>query len=1149
MPDDFDPYHAWLGVPPKEQPCTHYRLLGLTIFEAEQDVIDAAAARQIAHVRTYQLKHPDEATRILRELVEAKSCLVNPERKAAYDQTLVETAAVNQVPAPPVETAPIESDPAPSDPVPSDSAIRQPRLRIQVQGDQESHRNTLNRRPKTNASATWLPKAFGGLGGISIAILLWWIIAGGDRSNFVTPSQIAVTSQDDKNSAASTHNEMPAAQDSGQDRVGKRTEINKPAGEIPESPSSEIVEVNSNDPNLDPSPVRSALNGSPPPLAIAPFNPAEAKAQQQAWSEYLNVPIEYTNDIGMKFTLIPPGEFLMGCTAAQNKLLLDYASRQISRPILFDSYQKNVIAISPQRKVRITRPFYLSVRETTVGQFEKITKNQQTANNTPARQITWNQATQFCQQLNEGASRESTYRLPTSAEWEMACRAGSLGLHYFENSGDPPNTNGEALAAKPSNEGPQAINPWGLRDMYGSLGEWTSDWWESPDATAGFDPAGPDSGDERVIRGSGWNNRAVSSTSVERSGGAPTTASTNIGFRVVLEISGEIPDASDNPNRLAANPATEPNPAKLPIPEKERLDSALIKFNQTFSSRKETVDKLRWPEQSTAFQDLAREVHELYEAESDITLKYLILERSVQWAIESADADLTEQHIAAFEQTFQIDGLAYRSDAASRWADISKTHYRGSQLIAARNRIVEWTVPLAKRFEQKERFDEAISLLNLASSLVGGSRDRQRMLRVLSRQIKTKSEQRAAILALEESVKQTPDAAKFSELGQYWCFDIGNWDRGLKYLAQGDDPTFSSAAKLDLETEEMGALQLPVAEAWYQIALKLKDDQQRHVAMRARGLLERSQASLQGIELKQAESQLEKLVEMTVGGATPAIAPFPANVAQDQQRAWAQSLNLPIEFTNSIGMTFVLIPPGDFTMGYNEPQTNFFPAHRVRLTRPYYLGKTELTVDQYNSLAKKQLINGVGSRPQIQNWTEATAFCEALTTYEKGQLYRLPTEAEWEFAHRAGRMDLPEPQQVQLALASGWYKSNSGGTLQPAAKKPANAWGLHDMFGNAGEWVHDLPYVFPMVPTRVDPRSPPDVSTATNSFKARGLPSPDGTRRITRGGSFNREVFDNRVVKWYRYTTRHSGFQSSDYGCTGARILLEIDVAAKPAQP
>ncbi len=105
MPDDFDPYHAWLGVPPKEQPCTHYRLLGLTIFEAEQDVIDAAAARQIAHVRTYQLKHPDEATRILRELVEAKSCLVNPERKAAYDQTLVETAAVNQVPAPPVETA------------------------------------------------------------------------------------------------------------------------------------------------------------------------------------------------------------------------------------------------------------------------------------------------------------------------------------------------------------------------------------------------------------------------------------------------------------------------------------------------------------------------------------------------------------------------------------------------------------------------------------------------------------------------------------------------------------------------------------------------------------------------------------------------------------------------------------------------------------------------------------------------------------------------------------------------------------------------------------------------------------------------------------------------------------------------------------
>lgn len=664
----------------------------------------------------------------------------------------------------------------------------------------------------------------------------------------------------------------------------------------------------------------------------------------------------------------------------------------------------------------------------------------------------------------------------------------------------------------------------------------------------GLDPVGPEVGETRVARGCGWNNTPVQYNSVERAGAAPTTTSTNIGFRVVLEISGEILDAFDNPDRLAVNPATVPNSAKIPVPNKELLDSALVRFNKTFADRKADIDKLPWPEQSNALQALAREVFELHQAESDTALKYTILERSVQWAIESADADLTEQHISAFERTFQVDGLQYRSDAASRWADISKAHFRGPMLIAARNRIVEWIIPLAKRFEQKERFDEAISLLDLAVSLVGGSRDQQRTLRVLSRQIKTKSEQRASMLALEESLKQTPDPGKFSKLGQYWCFEIGNWERGLAFLAQGDDPTYSSAAKLDLEAEKKGPRQLPVAEAWYQIALALKGEQQLRVAMRAKELLESSRSSLKGIELKQAESQLEKLIEMTVGDATPAIAPFPANIAQDQQRAWARRLNLPVEFTNSIGMTFVLIPPGEFTMGYNEPQTRFYPAHRVTLTRPYYLGKTELTVDQYESLTKKQLINGVDSRPHIQNWTEATAFCEALTSYEKGRLYRLPTEAEWEFAHRAGRMDLPEPQQVQLALASGWYETNSAGTLQPVAKKPANAWGLHDMFGNAGEWVQDFPYVFPMVPARVNPQSPPDVSTARNSFTARGLPSPDGTRRITRGGSFNRGVLDSGVVKWYRYTTRHSGFQSSDYGCTGARILLEIDVAAQPPQ-
>ena len=139
MPDDFDPYYAWLGIPPREQPCNLYRLLGLTIFEADLDVIEAAAARQIAHVRNYQLKHPEDATRVLQELAEAKSCLMNADRKIAYDETLVTPVAVEHVPPTvarnPIQSVSTQSAPVESIPIANDAATVQPGLQIQVQAD------------------------------------------------------------------------------------------------------------------------------------------------------------------------------------------------------------------------------------------------------------------------------------------------------------------------------------------------------------------------------------------------------------------------------------------------------------------------------------------------------------------------------------------------------------------------------------------------------------------------------------------------------------------------------------------------------------------------------------------------------------------------------------------------------------------------------------------------------------------------------------------------------------------------------------------------------------------------------------------------------------------------------------------------------
>jgi hypothetical protein len=89
MAESFDPYRKWLGIPKREQPPNHYRLLALDWFEEDPEVIDAAADRQMAHVRTYQGgRHADDSQRLLNELAAARVCLLNAEKKAAYDAQL-----------------------------------------------------------------------------------------------------------------------------------------------------------------------------------------------------------------------------------------------------------------------------------------------------------------------------------------------------------------------------------------------------------------------------------------------------------------------------------------------------------------------------------------------------------------------------------------------------------------------------------------------------------------------------------------------------------------------------------------------------------------------------------------------------------------------------------------------------------------------------------------------------------------------------------------------------------------------------------------------------------------------------------------------------------------------------------------------------
>lgn len=350
--------------------------------------------------------------------------------------------------------------------------------------------------------------------------------------------------------------------------------------------STTRVEITSSPPTGNSAVVRqSASLTDPPPLAIAPFDSGQAKAHQEAWARHLGVLVAQTNSIGMRLRLIPPGRFQMGSTEEEMKLALaEAAAAKLSQ-----HYLDHIRNEAPQRLVTISCPYLVGETEVTIGQFRKFVESVQYVTETeklgggrnkigapynskilwnspgspvtddsPVAQVTWIDCVAFCNWLSDQerlqpcyrhdakdgwtlAADANGYRLPTAAEWEYACRAGTTTKYPF---GDDirqleqyawynQNSGGVARAV-----GLKLPNHFGLHDMIGNQWEFCHDWfdpsWNAEKSLV--DPMGPLSGTNRIGRGGSWNANAFQSRSAYGGSTVPTGRFAAVGFRIARPL-------------------------------------------------------------------------------------------------------------------------------------------------------------------------------------------------------------------------------------------------------------------------------------------------------------------------------------------------------------------------------------------------------------------------------------------------------------------------------------------------------------------------------------------------------------------------------------------------------------------------------------
>ena len=762
-------------------------------------------------------------------------------------------------------------------------------------------------------------------------------------------------------------------------------------------------------------------------------------------SENITIPLSDTVNLDMIW--IEPGTFIMGSPE-------DELGRGDNET---------------QHAVTLTRGYWLGKYEVTQAQYEAVMGTNPSyfkGADLPVEQVSWNDATNFCAKLTaseRAAGRlpvDYEYTLPTEAQWEYACRAGTMtalnsgmdlsnaeecpemdkvGWYYYNSD------------SKTHPVGQKQPNAWGLYDMHGNVYEWCLDWYGDYPRSSVIDPTGPDTGDLRVQRGGGRSLRASGCRSAWRSSSISTSRYRIGGFRVALSKSKDI---------------------TVHLPNDVELDMIWIKPGTFMMGSPE--DELGRGRDETQ--------HEVTLTQGYWLGKYEVTQAQYQ-AIMGTNpsyfkgADLPVEQVSWNDATNFCAKLTARERAAGRLP----VGY-------------EYTLPTEAQWEYACRAGTTTALnsgKNLSSEEKCPEMDEVGWYGYNTGEYDSDGKHAGKGKTYSVGQKLPNVWGLYDMHGNVyeWCLDWYGDGNGDYPASSVTDPTGDST----------GTVRIVRGGCWgnYAYDCRSADRYSTYPIISGRSL-----------------------------GFRVALAPIRS----------IDLTNFTVTLPDDVSLEMVGIEPGTFIMGSPENELgrdSNETQHEVTLTKGYWMGKYEVTQAQYEAIMEVNpshfVYRGANRPVECVSWNDAMEFCAKLTAREKaagrlpaGYEYTLPTEAQWEYACRAGtttalnngknlsRKDAcPEMDEV------GWYLLNSDDEeTYPVGRKRANFWGLYDMHGNVWEWCLDWYGTYPSSSV-TDPTGP---ST--------------GSSRVMRGGGWD------FYARYNRSAYRDSYSPNGSYYSIGFRVAL-----------